>query len=69
MRERPQRPGSRSTMTELEKFTSDNDGGLLGLPETDNELDVSDKQWLPNPRIVCCSVEEDIVICYFLELD
>ena len=31
-------------MTELEKFTSDNDGGLLGLPETDSELDVSERE-------------------------
>ncbi len=41
IRERPQNPNHRPTISELEKYTSDNDGGLLGLPETDSELDVS----------------------------
>ena len=30
-------------MEELERMTEDGDGGLLGLPETETELDVSFK--------------------------
>lgn len=40
IRERPQ-TGSRTIIDELEKSSDDNEaGGLLGLPETETELDV-----------------------------
>ncbi|CAB4064522.1 PPP1R8 [Lepeophtheirus salmonis] len=42
IRERPQ-TGSRPIMEEIEKSTADGSGGLLGLPETETELDI-----LPN---------------------
>lgn len=41
IRERPQ-TGTRTIIDELEKNSEDQDaGGLLGLPETETELDVS----------------------------
>lgn len=40
IRERPQ-TGSRPIIEELEKSSEDAEGGLLGLPETETELDVS----------------------------
>lgn len=40
LRERPTH-GVRPIMEELEKSSEDNEGGLLGLPETEMELDVS----------------------------
>jgi len=39
IRERPQNNMHRPIMDELEKTGSEADGGLLGLPETENELD------------------------------
>lgn len=41
LREKPPTIISRPIMEELERSTSDREGGLLGLPETDTELDVS----------------------------
>lgn len=42
IRERPQ-TGTRAIIDELDKCNEDQDsGGLLGLPETEKELDVSD---------------------------
>ena len=40
LRERPTQ-GSKPIMEELEKATDEAEGGLLGLPETETELDVS----------------------------
>lgn len=40
LRERPQ-TAPKPVMEELERMTEDSDGGLLGLPETETELDVS----------------------------
>ena len=41
IRERPQ-TGNRTIIDELEKSSEDNEtGGLLGLPETETELDVT----------------------------
>jgi hypothetical protein len=40
LRERPQ-TGARPIIEELEKSSEDAEGGLLGLPETETELDVS----------------------------
>jgi hypothetical protein len=42
IRERPQ-TGARPIIEELEKTSEEAEGGLLGLPETETELDVS---WL-----------------------
>ena len=39
IRERPQ-SGSRPIIEELEKTSEEAEGGLLGLPETETELDV-----------------------------
>lgn len=39
LRERPQ-TAPKPVMEELERMTEDSDGGLLGLPETETELDV-----------------------------
>lgn len=41
IRERPPTVVPRPIMEELEKTAADSEGGLLGLPETDTELDVS----------------------------
>jgi len=40
IRERPQ-TGARPIIEELEKTSEEAEGGLLGLPETETELDVS----------------------------
>lgn len=40
IRERPQ-TGARPIIEELEKSSEEAEGGLLGLPETETELDVS----------------------------
>ena len=40
LRERPQ-TAPKPVMDELERISEDSDGGLLGLPETETELDVS----------------------------
>lgn len=40
LREKPPNVGPRPIMEELEKASADGEGGLLGLPETDSELDV-----------------------------
>lgn len=40
IRERPPTVVPRPIMEELEKTAADSEGGLLGLPETDTELDV-----------------------------
>lgn len=40
LRERPT-TGARPIMEELEKNAEESEGGLLGLPETETELDVS----------------------------
>lgn len=42
IRERPQ-TGIRPIIDEIEKAGDESDGGLLGLPETETELDVSNK--------------------------
>jgi len=40
LRERPPTVVPRPIMEELERFAADAEGALLGLPETDTELDV-----------------------------
>lgn len=40
IRERPQK-GMRPIIDEIEKASEESEGGLLGLPETETELDVS----------------------------
>lgn len=42
IRERPQ-AGIRPIIDEIEKAGEETEGGLLGLPETETELDVSEK--------------------------
>lgn len=60
IRERPQ-AGTRPIIDELEKSADDIDGGLLGLPETEIELDVS--QMILRFTI---SIVATIVIMYFI---
>ena len=59
LRERP-RTGHRPIMDELEKTGSEADGGLLGLPETENELDnLTEFNTAQNRRISMLGIAKD----------
>lgn len=59
LRERP-RAGHRPIMDELEKTGSEADGGLLGLPETENELDnLTEFNTAQNRRISMLGIAKD----------
>ena len=59
LRERP-RAGHRPIMDELEKAGSEADGGLLGLPETENELDnLTEFNTAQNRRIPMIGITKD----------
>ena len=59
LRERP-RSMHRPIMEELEKTGSESDGGLLGLPETENELDnLTEFNTAQNRRISMLGIAKD----------
>ncbi|XP_040568686.1 nuclear inhibitor of protein phosphatase 1 [Lepeophtheirus salmonis] len=59
IRERPQ-TGSRPIMEEIEKSTADGSGGLLGLPETETELDnLTEFNTAHNRRITVLGIPDE----------
>ncbi|KAL7646543.1 UNVERIFIED_CONTAM: hypothetical protein RMT77_001794 [Armadillidium vulgare] len=59
IRERPQ-TAPKPVMEELERMTEDSDGGLLGLPETETELDnLTEFNTAHNRRISMLGIGED----------
>ncbi|XP_053650648.1 nuclear inhibitor of protein phosphatase 1 isoform X1 [Cherax quadricarinatus] len=59
LRERPQ-TAPKPVMEELERMTEDSDGGLLGLPETETELDnLTEFNTAHNRRISMLGIGED----------
>merc|ERR1739842_275066 len=59
LRERPQ-TAPKPVMEELERMTEDSDGGLLGLPETETELDnLTEFNTAHNRRISMLGISED----------
>ncbi|OXA63419.1 nuclear inhibitor of protein phosphatase 1 [Folsomia candida] len=60
LREKPPNVGPRPIMEELERAGADGEGGWLGLPETDSELDnLTEFNTVHNKRISMLGIPED----------
>lgn len=64
LRERPPTVGPRPIMEELERAAADSEGALLGLPETDTELDVKLYLNMILTRILMTCFQSECFCCY-----